>query len=60
MHSVIFRIGQFPVYAYGFFRRGFLVGIYYASRRAPGYGVAPDAVVEVSVLCILGPSLGLA
>ena len=43
-----------------FFRRGFLVGIYYASRRAPGYGVAPDAVVEVSVLCILGPSLGLA
>ena len=59
MHSVIFRIGQFPVYAYGFFLGvAFLVGIYYASRRAPGYGVAPDAVVEVSVLCIFGAIIG--
>ena len=59
MHSILFSIGRFPVYSYGVFLGiAFLVGIYYASRRAPKYGVAPDAVVEVSVLCIFGAIIG--
>ena len=59
MHRILFQIGQFPIYSYGFFLGvAFLVGIYYASRRAPGYGVTPDAVVEVSVLCIFGAIIG--
>lgn len=59
VHSILFTIGQFPVYSYGVFLGiAFLVGIYYASRRAPRYGVSPDAVVEVSILCIFGAIIG--
>ncbi|MCX6089721.1 MAG: prolipoprotein diacylglyceryl transferase [Candidatus Atribacteria bacterium] len=59
MHRIMFHIGQFPVYSYGVMLGvAFLVGIIYAVRRAPKYGVTPDAVVEVSVLCIFGAIIG--
>ncbi len=59
MYKILFSIGQFPVYSYGVFLGiAFLIGIYYASRRAQKYGITPDAVVEVSVLCIFGAIIG--
>ena len=55
MYPVMFHLGSFPVYSYGVMLAvAILVGIFYAIRRAPRYQVSPDAVVEVSALCIRG------
>jgi len=59
MHRILFFIGQFPVYSYGVFLGiAFFVGIVFAARRAPRYGISPEAVIEVASLCIIGAVLG--
>lgn len=59
MYPILFTVGRFPVYAYGVFAGlAFLIGIWYATRRGPKYQVKPDAVLEVSILCIFGAIIG--
>lgn len=59
MHRVLFSIGHFPVYSYGVLLGiAFLVGILFAVRRAPRFGILPESVVEAASLCIIGAILG--
>lgn len=59
MHRVLFSLGHFPVYSYGvFLGLAFLVGILFAIRRAPRFGILPESVVEAASLCIIGAILG--
>ncbi len=59
MHRILFFIGRFPVYSYGVFLGvAFLVGIIFAVKRAPRYGISSEVVIEVASLCIIGAILG--
>ncbi len=59
MHRILFTIGNFPVYSYGvFLGLAFFVGILFAIRRAPRFGVSSEAVIEAASLCIIGAVLG--
>jgi len=58
MHRILFTIGNFPVYSYGvLLGLAFLFGILFAIRRAPRFGVSPEAVIEAASLCIIGAVL---
>ena len=59
MYPIMFHLGNFPIYSYGVMLAvAILTSIIYAMRRAPRYQISPDAVVEVSALCIIGGIIG--
>lgn len=59
MHPVLFQIGEFKVYSYGFaILIAFLVGVYLARRRAPRYGLTPQHITDASFAILLMGIIG--
>ncbi len=49
MHPILFQIGEFKVYSYGFaILIAFLAGVYLARRRAKRYGLTPQQITDAS------------
>lgn len=54
MHPILFQIGEFKVYSYGFaILIAFLVGVYLARRRAKRYGLTPQQITDASFAILL-------
>jgi phosphatidylglycerol:prolipoprotein diacylglycerol transferase len=59
MHPVLFRIGSFDVGTYGLLMAlGFLAALALAKRFAREDGLAPDAVVDISLVVLIAGILG--
>lgn len=59
MHPVLFEIGRFSVYSFGFMLAlSFLAGIYLSARRARRLGVDPQHILDLSVYIIVAGVLG--
>lgn len=59
MRRILFHLGSLPVYSYGVMLGiAFLIGVIYAAKRAPKYGVSQETVVEVSIFALLGAIFG--
>jgi phosphatidylglycerol:prolipoprotein diacylglycerol transferase len=59
MHPVLFKVGWFSVYSFGFMlAMSFLIGIYLSSRRAKRLGVEPQDILDLSVYVILAGVIG--
>jgi phosphatidylglycerol---prolipoprotein diacylglyceryl transferase len=53
MHPVLFQLGPITVYSYGILvATGVLVGIWYASRRAPRSGLNPEKVWNLGIYIV--------
>jgi phosphatidylglycerol:prolipoprotein diacylglycerol transferase len=54
MHSILFRIGPIPIYAYGFMLMlAFLAGSAVAVRLAKRRGIAPEHVLDMTALILV-------
>ncbi|MDH4035964.1 MAG: prolipoprotein diacylglyceryl transferase [Candidatus Krumholzibacteria bacterium] len=59
MHPILLDLGRFQIRAYGFMLAvSFLLGIWYAGRRARKYGVDPQKILDLSVIIILAAVVG--
>jgi len=59
MHPILFRIGSFEVGTYGLLLAlGFLAALWMAKRLARQDGVAPDAIVDISLTLLIAGILG--
>jgi phosphatidylglycerol:prolipoprotein diacylglycerol transferase len=59
VHPILFRLGDFPVAAYSVaLSLSFAAGIALAFRRAPGAGLAREAVIDVSLWIAAASLLG--
>ncbi len=59
MHPILFRIGGFTVYAYGFFLTlGFVLGALLAARKAQKEGIPFERVVDLFFYTILSAIIG--
>jgi phosphatidylglycerol:prolipoprotein diacylglycerol transferase len=59
MHPILFRIGSFEVGTYGLLLAlGFLAALWLAKRLAGQEGIAPDAVVDLSLTVLIAGILG--
>ncbi len=59
MHPVLFELGWFNVYSFGFLLAvSFLVGIYVSSYRAKRVGVDPQHILDLSVYLIITGVVG--
>jgi phosphatidylglycerol:prolipoprotein diacylglycerol transferase len=59
MHPVLFELGWFNVYSFGFLLAvSFLVGIYLSSYRAKRFGVDPQHILDLSVYLIITGVVG--
>ena len=59
MHPILFKIGSFPIHAYGFmvvmaFLVGILVSLYYAKKE----GIKAEIILEVAILIIVAAIIG--
>lgn len=54
MHPVLFRLGRFELHAYGLMLAlSFLIGIYFAMRRAEKKGVDRNAIMDLSLIVVI-------
>ncbi|NSW76340.1 MAG: prolipoprotein diacylglyceryl transferase [Candidatus Atribacteria bacterium] len=59
MRPVLFFLGNFPIYSYGFMLGlAFLIGVAWALYHSSRYGVSKEAVMEVASLCVIGAVVG--
>ncbi|HOT96797.1 MAG TPA: prolipoprotein diacylglyceryl transferase [bacterium] len=59
MHPVLFKLGAFEMRAYGFtLAISFLLGIFWAVRRAKRRGIDPEKIMDLSVVIILASIIG--
>lgn len=59
MHPVLIRIGSFALPSYGVaLACAFLAAIWLLRRRAPSFGVSPDAAADVGIWLLLSGLLG--
>jgi phosphatidylglycerol:prolipoprotein diacylglycerol transferase len=59
MHPVLFKVGWFSVYSFGFMLAvSFLVGIYLSAHRAKRLGVNPQHILDLSVYIIISGVVG--
>ena len=59
MHPELFRIGSFALPTYGaLLASGFLAAVWLLRKRAPAFGVAPDAAADVAIWLLLAGLLG--
>jgi phosphatidylglycerol:prolipoprotein diacylglycerol transferase len=59
MHPILIDLGRFQIRAYGFMLAvSFLLGIWFAGRRAKKFGVDPQKILDLSVIIILAAVVG--
>jgi phosphatidylglycerol:prolipoprotein diacylglycerol transferase len=59
MHPILVDLGRFQIRAYGFMLAvSFLLGIWFAGRRAKKFGVDPQKILDLSVIIILAAVVG--
>jgi len=59
VHPVLIEIGRFKIYSYGFMLAvSFLVGIWFAGKRARRYGIPENSMYDLSIVLILSAVLG--
>lgn len=59
MHPILLDLGRFQIRAYGFMLAvSFLLGIWFAGRRAKKFGVDPQKILDLSVIIILAAVVG--
>ncbi len=59
MHPILFNIGRLEIRAYGaMLALSFLIGIFWASKRAKNRGLNPNQVVDLSLLILLSAIIG--
>jgi phosphatidylglycerol---prolipoprotein diacylglyceryl transferase len=59
MHPILFKIGNFAVYSWGAaLLVSIVVGIAVSRRRAPRFGVAPEAVRDVATIILITSLIG--
>lgn len=59
MHPVLFKVGWFSVYSFGFMlAMSFLIGIYLSNYRARRLGVDPQHILDLSVWIIVAGVVG--
>ena len=59
MYPVIFRLGWFEVHAYGLLLAlSFILGIYWALRRAKSRRLNPNHVMDLSLIVVIGAIVG--
>ena len=59
MHPVLFKIGPFTVYTYGFFvAGGFIVGLILIRSLAESYGIKPQKITDVAFAMIVWGIIG--
>ncbi|MCL1908445.1 MAG: prolipoprotein diacylglyceryl transferase [Holophagaceae bacterium] len=59
MYPILFRIGSFEIGTYGLLLAiGFLAALWHAKRLARQDGIAPDAVVDISITLLIAGILG--
>ncbi|MFO7891779.1 MAG: prolipoprotein diacylglyceryl transferase [bacterium] len=59
MYPILFSIGRLEIRAYGFMLAlSFLIGIFWASKRAKQRGLNPNQVVDLSLLILLSSIIG--
>jgi len=59
MHPILFKIGSFPIHAYGLMlATAFLLGIWFSSVRAKRTGLDPNVIADVGFWLILAAIIG--
>jgi phosphatidylglycerol:prolipoprotein diacylglycerol transferase len=59
MHPILFRIGSFEIGTYGLMMAcGFLAALWLARRLAKQDGIAPDAIVDISLTVLIAGIVG--
>ena len=59
MKSVLFSIGNFHIYGYGFMiALGIIVAYIVAEKRAPSQGLDPNPIIDLTITCAIGGLLG--
>jgi len=59
MHPILFRIGSFEVGTYGvLLALGFLAALWLAKRLGKQDGIAPDAIIDISLTLLIAGILG--
>ncbi|MGA1875502.1 MAG: prolipoprotein diacylglyceryl transferase [bacterium] len=59
MHPILFKIGPFTVYTYGFFIAvAFITGIFWASREAERLGEEPEKIMDLGFYLIISAIIG--
>ncbi|HEX7528979.1 MAG TPA: prolipoprotein diacylglyceryl transferase family protein, partial [Thermoanaerobaculia bacterium] len=59
MHPELIHIGSFGLPSYGVMMAlGFLAGLWLVRRRAPAFGLAPDAASDVGIWLLLSGLVG--
>jgi len=54
MHPILFHLGSIPIYTYGVLvAGGFLLGLWYGTRRASQVGLSPEFIWNLGVYAIL-------
>jgi phosphatidylglycerol---prolipoprotein diacylglyceryl transferase len=59
MHPILVELGRLQIRSYGFMLAvSFLLGIWFAGRRAKRYGIDPQKILDLSVIIIMAAVVG--